>query len=525
MEPVVTSREMQWSDKAATTLLGIPSILLMEHAGAGVVRSMMKRYAPPAGSSFTVLCGPGKNGGDGLVAARLLVNAGYAVTVGLIGSPSKLKGDSKTHFRIVAAMAARRSTTARLRLMEIRTAAALKRLPPTPYVVDALFGTGFSGTPRGLFKTAIDWINDQRAATVSIDIPSGLNADDGTVSAAAVKADLTVTMGSKKLGLIVGQGRAYAGILEVVDLGIEQEMLHRHPPSAWLIERADVRLALPKRRFDAHKQGVGKILVLAGSRGMSGAAALAAASALRSGAGVVVLGTPASVAPVLDRKLTEVMVEALPETSRGTLSLDAFEEIQGRLRWADLVILGPGLSRDPETVLFVRRCLSKIRLPMLIDADGLNALAGSSSLVGRKSRELLITPHAGELARLLGTTPAAVELDRVAAARESAKKFRLTLLLKGAPTLVSDERGAFYVNPTGNPGMATAGAGDVLSGCVGALWGQGMERTEAAYAGAYVHGLAGDLARARFGERGLTASDLQQLLPAALLAVESVTAP
>jgi NAD(P)H-hydrate epimerase len=523
METVVTSAQMQACDRAATVRMRIPSLLLMEHAGAGVARSMLTRYAPPHGCPILILCGMGKNGGDGLVAARHLYNAAMAVTVVLLGTSSQLKGDSRTSYRILSAMAKKAPNDQPLRIMETRSLALIKRLPQAAYIIDALFGTGFSGEMRGVFPDLIEWINTRQAKRISIDLPSGLNADDGSATGSAVMADLTLTMGSKKIGLMVGQGRSYAGEIQVVDLGITQDLLRVQQPAGWVVERRDVRSILPTRKFDAHKQSVGKLLILAGSRGMSGAAALAAASALRSGAGVVVLGTPASIASTLDRKLTEVMVEPLPETPKGTLSVEAFESIRDRLRWADLVILGPGLSRHPETVRFVLKCLREISLPMLVDADGLNALSEEiSALRSRRSREVIITPHGGELARLLGSP--SVERDRVRAATETAKKFRLTVLLKGSPTLVADERGELYINSTGNPGMATAGAGDVLSGCIGALWGQGMKRTEAAYAGAFVHGLAGDLARIRFGERGLTASDIEQQLPQALRFTETATA-
>ncbi|MBI4547896.1 MAG: NAD(P)H-hydrate dehydratase [Ignavibacteriae bacterium] len=522
MEIVVTSAEMRACDRYAIEKLKIPGLILMENAGRSVVERMEKHYGSLSGKSVIVFCGKGNNGGDGFVVARHLYNRGANVLIIIVGRAREIKGDARVNYETIKKMTqSLPKNDIRLSRIEVTSAKKLNKLPQANFLVDALFGTGFSGAGRGVYKDVIEKMNTLEGTRISIDIPSGVNADNGVVENVAVKANLTVTMGLKKIGLIIGKGKEHAGAVEVADISMPREVIEKTASQTFIISVEDVRGVLPKRSFDAHKHSVGKIFVLAGSRGLTGAAAMTSSSAMKAGAGAVILGTPSSVYPILAKKLTEVMVEPLDETSEGSVSLSAYEQIQKHVRWADVVIVGPGLSRDSETQQLVWKIVSTIDKPLLIDADGLNALAENILVLKRhKSKDVIITPHTGELSRLIGLPSEDIERNRVEIARTVAEQFKLTLVLKGAPTVTASERGEVYINSTGNPGMATAGSGDVLAGLIGGLWAQGMTRTDAAYAGVFIHGLAGDMARDTYGEKSLMAMDIQSYLPEAIQRVE-----
>lgn len=521
MEIVVTSKEMRALDSRAIKRLSVPGSFLMENAGRGVVDAMEHEYGRVAGRSVVILCGKGNNGGDGFVVARHALTRGAKVVAVIVGKIRDIRGDAKLNLGILKKTAKTLPAGHGLRIIELRSHRSLSVLPRSDFLVDALFGTGFSGAVRGLYAYVIQWANDSTSIKVSIDIPSGLNSDTGTVENTAFKANLTVTMGMKKIGLITGKSSDYVGELKVVDLGTIQCIPTKPKLGTFIVEAADVRKSLPHRAFDVHKHSVGKIYVLAGSQGLTGAAAMAAESGLRTGAGAVILGTPKSISSILARKLTEVIVEPLEETTDGSLSLRALEKAEKHIRWADVVIVGPGLSGNPETQQLVWKIVDSVDKPLLLDADALNALAANISILKRhRSKEIIITPHSGELSRLIGVKSASIDEQRVDIARDVAKKLKLTLVLKGAPTVSSSPRGEVYVNPTGNAGMATAGSGDVLAGIIAGLWAQGAEQTTAAYCGVYIHGLAGDLARNKFGEKSMMALDIQDMLPAAITRLE-----
>jgi NAD(P)H-hydrate epimerase len=522
MEVVVTSAEMQACDRFAIEKLKIPGLILMENAGRGVMESMERQYGAMGGRSALVFCGKGNNGGDGFVVARHLLNQGMIVTVVLVGKESDLKREAKKNYIGLKKIENKFSETTMLRLVELKSKKALVMLPERDFIIDALFGTGFSGKVKGVYADVIEWINNRQGIKVSIDIPSGVNADNGDVESIAVRANLTVTMGFKKIGLMTYKAMNYTGKIEVVNIGVPGYVINKFKPAISIITAQGVRQVLPVRSIHAHKHSVGKIFVLAGSRGMTGAAAMTALSAMRTGVGTVVLGTPASLSSILAKKLTEVMVEPLPETSEGTLSLQSYEAMQKHLRWSDLVIIGPGISRNSETKELLWRILKECNKPLLIDADGLNLLSEKPALLKTgKSTHIIITPHSGELSRLTGIPVEEIERNRVAIARQTAKQFKLTVVLKGAPTVTSTETGKVFINSTGNPGMATAGSGDVLSGIIGGLWAQGMEDVPAAYSGVFIHGHAGDLAKKEYGERGLMATDIQNLISQSIIEIES----
>ena len=490
----------------------------MENAGRGVAVFLKKAYGPLDDKHVVIVCGKGNNGGDGFVIARHCLQMNAVVTILLAAAPSGLKGDARTNYEIVGKLS--KDPTNRLTIRRFSRSVSI----PTPdFIVDALFGTGFSGRPAGAFSRAILWMNSRKCPVVAVDIPSGVNGTSGLVEGQAVKATATVTFGLIKSGLLCNQGRALSGNIEVVDIGIPGSVANSKTLKTFLVRKGDIRL--PHRSLQAHKYSTGKVFILAGSKGYVGAAAMAAQAALRSGAGAVVLGTPETVYPILARKLTEVIVTPLPSTPDGSLGLQAYEAIRERLAWADIVVVGPGLSQQAETRKLVMRVLTEYRGDMLLDADGLNAVAREGVGILKKTKaHLIITPHVGELSRLMNTPSREIEERRIDVAREFAVSNKLTVVLKGAPTVTATKTGLAFLNSSGNPGMATVGTGDVLAGMIAALKAQGMGLEQAAWSGVFLHGLAGDLARDRFGERSLIATDLLKFLPQAFNIVETAGA-
>jgi ADP-dependent NAD(P)H-hydrate dehydratase / NAD(P)H-hydrate epimerase len=518
MKHVVSAEEMRWCDETTINTYGVPGLLLMENAGRGVAEVVKQEFSPLESKHILVICGKGNNGGDGFVVARLLSNSCAHISVLLVGSPSELKGDAKTNFKILLVVAKKSKGQIDIRRYSKRLLAAF---PKPDIIVDAMFGTGFTGSVRKPFADLIEWVNQRQAKIVAVDIPSGIDGTTGVVGNYAIRANLTVTFGYLKSGLLCNQGRELVGSVHVVDIGIPRLVSEDKRLKTFLVEQSDVRLILPKRSIHAHKYNVGKVLVLAGSKGLTGAAALCCTSTLRTGAGAVVLGTPDPVYQVLARKLTEAMVFPLPATSAGTLSLAALDKIRERLSWADVLVVGPGLSLNSETQQLILKILHEYSGKTLIDADGLNALAvhGISKLHSSHAR-FILTPHIGEFSRLSRIPSNKVEEHRIEAAREMAKKNGATIVLKGVPTIIASKDGSAILNSTGNPGMATAGAGDVLSGIIAGLWAQGMSDTEAAWTGVYLHGLSGDTIAKKIGERSLVANDIIEYLPSALQSIE-----
>lgn len=516
MEILVTSDEMRLCDRAAVERYRIPSLLLMENAGAGAARVLEEQFGPVEGKLIYVFCGKGNNGGDGFVVARHLYNLGARVWVFLTGRASELRGDAKTNHQILKEIV-RHDRSKNITFDELHSTKPLSRLPKPHIIVDALVGTGFTGSLRDPYRQLVEWMNRTRVPTLAIDVPSGINSDNGTAGNAAVRADVTATMALKKVGLVVNRGRECAGRTIAVDIQIPSHAFQSVSFKTFLIEPADVIQRLPQRPLSAHKYSCGKVFVVAGSVGLTGAAAMCSSSALKAGAGAVVLGIPQSLNAILEEKLTEVMTVPLPETSDQSLAANAYDVLKRNIEWSDVVALGPGLSRNRETQQLVWRILENINRPILVDADGLNALSENRRLLKRKKTvPFILTPHAGELSRLIGLDSKEIEAERVSVAREVAKNYRVVLVLKGGPTVVADAEGNVYVNSTGNPGMATAGAGDVLSGIIVGLWAQGLSPLDAALCGVYLHGLAGDLARDALGEYSLVAMDIQEQFPNAV---------
>lgn len=520
MEVLATAEQMQEYDRSAIRRLSIPGLLLMENAGRAFVDELQKRVHTLAGKNIVVVCGKGNNGGDGSVIARHCANRGAQVEVVLLARPSSLRGDAAKNYAIAKKMSAIRHSG--LRVTSAASGAGFARRGNPDIIVDAIFGTGFSGSVSGVYSKAIDWINRSKAYIASVDIASGVQGNSGAVAAQAVRANVTVTMGLRKVGHFVGGGRERSGEVVVVDIGIPPSLVSVSRTQTFRVGETDVRQSLPERPLTAHKYSVGKVFVLGGSRNFTGAPALAALSALRSGAGAVILGVPASIHPLLVKKLTEVILLPLPETANGTVALSALQEVLEKCAWADSVALGPGLARDAETDRLVLSLLERTERPTVLDADGLNALSGKTSVLKRRSAPLVLTPHCGELSRLVGRPAALIDEKRVEVARESARQLRSILVLKGAPTVTATPEGKTYLNSTGNPGMATIGSGDVLTGIIAGLLAQGMDPVAGAWSGVWIHGKAGDLSAERLGQRGILASDILDAVPEVLLSLEGL---
>lgn len=518
MDVLLTPDQMRRLDTLAIRSLRLPGLLLMENAGRGVTERIAEHAGPMAGRSAVILCGGGNNGGDGFVIARHLLQRGARVEVVIPGGFGKITGDARTNLEPLLIL--RRLRHPNLGFSTASSPAALARRPDPDVIVDALFGTGFTGEVRPPYDRFIRWANGRRSLVVAVDIPSGVDAATGTVGTIAVRADLTVTMAAAKIGHFVGEGREHAGVVEVVDIGIPPLLFSRVRNPVVRTGLEDVRRGLPRRPLRAHKYSAGKLFILAGSRAFTGAPAMTAIAAMRSGAGAVVLGVPASVHAILARKLTEVILLPLPETADGSLAPEALERAAARAAWADAVAIGPGLSLNEQTALLVRRLLTSVRRPVVLDADGLTAAAADTRCLLSRRAPTILTPHAGELARLVRKPSAEIERLRVRSARDAAGKLKSTVVLKGAPTVTAAPGGETALNSTGNPGMATIGSGDVLTGIVAALLAQGMDPPAAAWSGVFLHGMAGDMAATALGIRSVMAMDLIRHLPQAFRSVE-----
>lgn len=515
MKPLLTKDQIRELDRRAMTDYGIPGILLMENAGLGVVRRIESLFTPDSAEKILILCGKGNNGGDGFVVARHLLNHGYDVVIRIFGDPGALKGETHSNYQMLCQMEAD--------VQRLDNASDLQDSMDAGLIVDALLGTGVTGEIHEPLSALIDWINRQDCPVVSIDLPSGLQADSGQFEGACVRADYTLTMAELKLGLMLYPGRDLAGEVEVVDIASPPAVTESLNIKTFRLEAADITRVLPQRPSDGHKGTFGKVFVLAGSRGMTGAAALCANATLRVGAGLTILGCPAGCNDILEVKCTEVLTQPLPETSTGTLALAARSGIDKRIEWADILVAGPGLSDHDETVQLVRSLIEEDQRPLLLDADGLLALTDCQSVCLSRKHPLIITPHPGELARLRKCSVNQVVNNRVDEAGSAASDFNCVCVLKGAPTVIAEPSGTVWLNPTGNSGMGTGGTGDVLTGMIGGFLAQGLNAAEAAKAGVYLHGLAGDLYAEQQDHRTLIAGDLLEYISSSIQGVEAQT--
>jgi hydroxyethylthiazole kinase-like uncharacterized protein yjeF len=513
---VTTAAEMRALDRLAIDTYGIPGVVLMENAGAQVARILWQEFPALQTRRVAVLCGRGNNGGDGFVIARYLHSMGAPVRVFVIGDPEDVRGEARTHLEML--------TRVGVNFQAVSTPESIQavgaRLADYDILIDALLGTGLKAAVSGMFQQIIAAMNASGRPIVSVDIPSGLSADVGTLVGEYVRATLTVTMALPKRGLLLHPAAEHVGRLAVVDIGFPAAVREHESVRCHVLEPHTIASQLRGRPADTHKGTYGHLLLVAGGLGKTGAGVLASLAALRSGAGLVSLALPHSLNPAMEAKLTEVMTIPLPEAEEGVLGAEAAKRVMEWLGGKSALILGPGIGTHPETVRCVHEVLRQVRIPVVLDADGLNALAMDSGGIGAIHAPLILTPHPGELARLRHATTAEVQADRLTAAQETAQAYDAVVVLKGAHTIVAEPGGALFINLTGNPGMATAGSGDVLSGVVGALLGQGYAPSMAARIAVHIHGLAGDLAAAALGERSLIAGDLVDMLPHAFQQIE-----
>jgi len=486
----------------ASQARGVEASALMERAGREVARAAAAVAGGVYGKRPVVVCGKGNNGGDGLVAARYLARWGSAATVVMIESPQDLREPAATNFRRLVEVDAR--------VRPFSPAVLERELARADVAIDAIFGTGFRGIPEDEWAAAIGALNASGVPIVAVDIPSGVNGETGAVEGDAVRADVTVSFGAAKTGVVLLPGADFAGLVEVVDIGFPPDLLSG---DLWLVEAADVASALPSREVETHKRAAGVVVVIGGSRLMTGAVCLAAEAAYRVGAGLVSVAVPAGILPVVQGVLRETTFVPLPETPEGTVAASV-ERLEEGLGAADAVAIGPGMTTQEETAAYVRTLVRSCPVPVVLDADGLNAFAGRLDELADRRSEVVLTPHAGEFARLAGITAREVGADRVGNARSLAARIGGTVLLKGSRTVVATPEGRAWVNPTGGPFLATGGTGDVLTGMIAGLIARGLGPAEAATSAAYLHGRAGALAARERGD-GTTAGDVLAHVPAA----------
>jgi NAD(P)H-hydrate epimerase len=497
-------------------------MVLMEAAGLNTAQFVRALLGEQQGE-VVVVCGSGNNGGDGLVVARHLHTAGVAVRVFMMRSNRAAGARSESAINTTILQEAiglpihyfDDDTTGPLE--EACSGAAL--------IVDALLGTGLDREVSGAFADAIEIINGSGALVVAVDIPSGINSDTGQIMGIAIEADATATFGYLKAGLLHYPGAQHAGIISLIDIGLpdinnlpaalREKASMLESPKWWLCTHEHVRAWLPDRPAAGHKGTFGRVVAVAGSRGMAGSAMLATRATLRSGAGYCILATASSLIPYLPAE--EIVYRPLDDTERGAIAGSAIKSIQGELQEADALLIGPGIGQSQDVIGLIKELAGQINVPCIIDADGLNAIAAAGSAVKFAAAEqAIMTPHPKELERLTGMPVKQIQSDRIAAAVEACRRFGCNIVLKGAHSVVATPNHGVYIVPTGNSGMATPGAGDVLSGVIAGLLGQGMPASYAAVAGTYIHGAAGDLAADRLGEDGMVAHDILDALPSVI---------
>lgn len=501
---IASINEMRFMDRYAIEKLNIAEEILMENAGMAAV-NVLKDKIGIRDKKFVVFCGSGNNGGDGLVIARLLHSNGGRVKVFLTGDVSKYQGAAKTNFSIIAQLP--------IEVIRLKSAAAAKKeVAHCDAVIDAIFGTGLDRPITGLAEEVIALINKSKKKVLSLDIPSGINGNTGAVMGIAVRADYTVTFGLPKIGNMLYPGYGLGGELFVSHISF--------PPSLTEDNKLKVAtndyVALPQRSVEAYKGSTGDVLFIAGAANYYGAPYFAATSFLKSGGGYARLAAPRSVVPVVAKRGREIVYLPQEETVTRSIALKNKKTLLDVAAKVDMVVIGPGLSLQEETVKLVRELTEKIKVPLLIDGDGLTAIAENPGILRNRKAATILTPHMGEMARLTGCSAAQINSDKITFLRETAARLRATIVLKGAHSLIGKPDSNVYINLSGNAGMATAGSGDVLTGCIAAMYGMGLKSDEAVRKGVFLHGYAGDLAVAKKGVDGITATDIMEFLPKAL---------
>ena len=506
---VLTAEEMAAVDKYTIETLNLPGRVLMENAGRAMFEIIRQRWHPLAGKRVTIFCGKGNNGGDGMVICRLLREAGAWCETYLLGQPADLRGDAAANYELLVKLGAQ--------VTSITENSAPPSLRGVDFAIDALLGTGVRGPLQGLLARVVDHINASGIPVLAVDLPTGMNADNGAVEGPCIRAHLTVTIGARKTGLLFSPAREFAGEVHVADIGFPRMAFEAALSSrCHLLAGPTMAQWLPQREPTAFKNRVGQILVVAGSRGFGGAGRMTATSALRAGAGLVVLAAPESLITALESATAEVIKHPLPEKD-GALAPGVFGHLQERMRWAEVLAIGPGLGTSPGAAEMVRALVAEFKGTVVLDADGLNVMAGELETIRKSPAQIVLTPHPGELSRLVSVDKSELKEAPLEVARRVAQDLGHVLVLKGAPTIVALPSGELMINSTGNAGMATGGSGDVLTGIIAGLAGQGLPPGMAAGLGVYLHGLAGDMARDKLGMWSMIAGDILEAVPEAFL--------
>lgn len=508
---VVTARQMQALDRQTIDELGIPGRVLMENAGRGATHAFLQTVYQKDRGRVGILAGRGNNGGDGFVMARYLSQKNIPVTVYLLSTADQVEGDAAANLKLLSA--------SRVELVEVPDEPSFvekqSELKHTAYWIDAILGTGLKSDVKGYFRRVITFINDLKRPVFAVDIPSGLNSDTGQPCGACIRALATATFGFAKIGHAVHPGATFCGHVDVIDIGIPPGLASAAGVRQHLITGTHINSLLAHRDPDTHKGRTGHALIVAGATGKTGAAMMTAASALRTGAGLVTLGIPHSLNPIVESRLTEAMTIPLPDQGTGLLLEEAFPDIVQAARGKQVMALGPGLGVASHTRNLVYRMIKEIDLPLVIDADGLNNLAGRTGCLEGRQSATILTPHPGEMGRLTGVSSSQVQSDRVTSARNLARQTKTFVVLKGARTLIAQPDGAVWINPTGNPGMASGGMGDVLTGMITGLMAQGHTALNACLIGVYLHGLAADMLSTK-APWGYLATEVMDTIPLAI---------
>ena len=501
---ILNAAQMREADRFTIEEIGIPSLVLMENAGRQVVAAMEAAYETRLNGRVAVLCGRGNNGGDGFVVARTLLQRGIDAAVFVVGALADVRGDAKANLDILGRLG--------VTVVEINDEQSwelhFSEISQCTLIVDAIFGTGLKSALGGMMETIVADVNASTIPIVSIDLPSGLSADTPHVIGDCVDASMTVTLAAPKLPLVLPPGEEHAGDVVIADIGIPHEVIEGiEGQHIELLTPEQLRDVVEPRAADSHKGDFGRVTIVAGSRGKTGAAHLAAMGALRSGAGLVTVAAPASVLPIVASMAPEMMTEPLCESADGSVTGNAIDRLLD-LRH-DVIACGPGLGRGAEVAEFVRALLDRATVPVVLDADAITVLADDPGrLVGREERDVIITPHPGEMARLIGISIEEVQANRIDVATDFATTHRVYVVLKGHRTIIATPDGHVFINPTGNAGMATGGTGDVLTGMIAAWVAQLLDAEAACRLGVFLHGAAGDLAAAEEGQVGMVATDV-----------------
>lgn len=560
LEPVITNHQMAVLDTAINLVYSMPLILLMENAGRSVAESAIeylqgKKIADPR---ILIFAGPGNNGGDAIVSARYLLSSlekGQIILV-ILSAQTKIeyRGDAKINYEIIKKIvnheiqftSEHKPKAITIKLIELtpHKKINLKRDFEPDVIIDGIFGTGFKAKPEGIFRDVIETINQYKAYKIAIDIPSGVNGDTGWVEEFAVQSHQTITMGLYKRGHWLYPGRRFCGTVQIANLGIDYKNLYwsiissskllettksglsnniatlrtQFASELFLLTPQFIKKIFPQRRPNGHKGTFGSVVVIAGGKGYSGAACLASLSALKSGAGLVRLCFPLSINSAVEKKLSEVIKIPLPTTSEGTLAISGYNQIQKIIEQSDVLAIGPGVTTHPETKTLIQKIILTSKIPMVLDADAINNISVSILLKIPKNQRanIILTPHPGEFSRLIGVAPEIINRERIDLCEQWAKRLGMTLVLKGAPTVIGTPEGVVFINPTGNSGLAKGGSGDVLTGMIAGFVAQGAPSVYASCIGVYLHGLSANLKVKTTTEYCLTASDLIDQLPKAI---------